>query len=143
MRSQLTICCLFNKTTNTNEVLALQGERAVFDCLDFTVVYVDNNLVHSNDVDEHIEQCKKVVRCLTKAGLKINLDKTKLCYKHILFMGSMILCSLRVYTIISIMPIQTTQLASHTLFKIPSFQVQDTQTLVMHSQLAKHTLCSE
>ena len=23
----------------------LQGERAVFDCLDFTVVYVDNNLV--------------------------------------------------------------------------------------------------
>ena len=56
----------------------LQGERAVFDCLDFTVVYVDNNLVHSNDVDEHIEQCKKVVRCLTKAGLKINLDKTNI-----------------------------------------------------------------
>ena len=54
------------------------------------MVYVDNNLVHSNDVDEHIKQCKKVVRCLTKAGLKINLDKTKLCYKHILFMGSMI-----------------------------------------------------
>ena len=56
----------------------LQGERAVFDCLDFTVVYVDNNLVHSNDVDEHIEQCKKVVRCLTKAGLKSSFGQDKI-----------------------------------------------------------------
>ena len=40
-----------------------QAERAVFECLDFTVVYVDNNLVYSNDEQEHIEQCKKVVSC--------------------------------------------------------------------------------
>ena len=44
----------------------LQGERAVFDCLDFTVMYVDNNLVHSNDV----LTCYVVLKPLRTKGAK-------------------------------------------------------------------------
>lgn len=55
-----------------------------------TCVYVDNVLVMSSNVADHIKHLNDVIRSLTRAGFRLNLEKCKLGYLHIQFMGCVV-----------------------------------------------------
>lgn len=69
------------------------GERAAEGAIksrENLCVYVDNFLVASRGVAEHIEHLKDVISSLTKAGFKLNPKKCKIGYRRIQFMGCII-----------------------------------------------------
>ena len=61
-----------------NTPVTFQGyiNRVLHDCLDVTcLAYLDNILIFSEDEVEHTEHVREVLRCLSKAGLYLNLEK--------------------------------------------------------------------
>ena len=54
------------------------------------VVYVDNIVVASDELDQHIKDVIEVIRVLTKAGFKLKLPKCKFAFRSLKFMGSII-----------------------------------------------------
>ena len=52
--------------------------------------YVDNILVFSITFEQHIDDCREVLRRLTAAGMRIKPAKTKYAFKKIRFLGSII-----------------------------------------------------
>ncbi|XP_058982088.1 uncharacterized protein LOC131803998 [Musca domestica] len=54
---------------------------------DRVFVYLDDLLVVSQNFDVHIEMLKTVGDRLTNAGLTINMDKSKFCYKELRYLG--------------------------------------------------------
>ena len=66
------------------------AERATVECREFLVNYVDNFLIASETVEEHIDRVSRVIDCLTKAGFKLNPKKCKVGYTRIQFMGHML-----------------------------------------------------
>ena len=51
------------------------------------VIYVDNILVGSMDLETHIQELKLVIEALTRAGLRLKPSKCKVGYSAIQFMG--------------------------------------------------------
>ena len=54
------------------------------------VIYVDNILVGSKDVESHVKELNMVIHALTKAGFKLKPLKCKIAYSVIQFMGAMV-----------------------------------------------------
>ena len=54
------------------------------------VVFFDDLLVHSSDLNKHLEILEKVMRCLSEAGLRINLDKSNWLRNETKFLGHII-----------------------------------------------------
>lgn len=65
-------------------------EQALMGHEKYTTVYVDNVLIFSNTVEENIERLQKVITALTGVGFKLNVEKCKLGYERIRFMGIVI-----------------------------------------------------
>ena len=54
------------------------------------VIYVDNILVGSKDVESHVKELNMVIHALTKAGFKLKPSKCKIAYLAIQFMGAVV-----------------------------------------------------
>ena len=54
------------------------------------VIYVDNILVGSLEVESHVRELVKVIEALTSAGLKLKPAKCKFGYEAIGFMGAIL-----------------------------------------------------
>ena len=54
------------------------------------VIYVDNILVGSMDLETHIQELKLVIEALTRAGLRLKPSKCKVGYLAIQFMGAVV-----------------------------------------------------
>ena len=54
------------------------------------VIYVDNILVGSKDVESHVKELNMVIHALTKAGFKLKPSKCKITYLVIQFMGAVV-----------------------------------------------------
>ena len=54
------------------------------------VIYVDNILVGSKDVESHVKELNMVIHALTKVGFKLKPLKCKITYLVIQFMGAMV-----------------------------------------------------
>ena len=54
------------------------------------VIYVDNILVGSKDVESHVKELNMVIHALTKAGFKLKPLKCKIAYLAIQFMGAVV-----------------------------------------------------
>ncbi|XP_055590950.1 uncharacterized protein LOC129743032 [Uranotaenia lowii] len=50
-------------------------------------VYLDDIIILSNSFDEHVRLIRVVAERLTRAGLTINLEKSKFCKTHIRYLG--------------------------------------------------------
>ena len=49
--------------------------------------YVDDIVVHSNSLEEHLNHLREVLTCIRNANLTINPEKTQLCRSYIQFLG--------------------------------------------------------
>jgi hypothetical protein len=58
--------------------------------LNYVRVYIDNLLVHGNDLKEHAHNLKEVIEELTRVGFRLNLKKSKFGMRRIKFMGVLI-----------------------------------------------------
>ena len=54
------------------------------------VIYVDNILVGSKDMESHVKELNMVIHALTKAGFKLKPSKCKITYSAIQFMGAVV-----------------------------------------------------
>ena len=54
------------------------------------IIYVDNILVGSMDLETHIQELKLVIEALTRAGLRLKPSKCKVGYLVIQFMGAVV-----------------------------------------------------
>ena len=54
------------------------------------VIYVDNILVGSKDVESHVKELNMVIHALTRAGFKLKPLKCKIAYLAIQFMGAVV-----------------------------------------------------
>ena len=54
------------------------------------VIYVDNILVGSKDMESHVKELNMVIHALTKAGFKLKPSKCKIAYSVIQFMGAVV-----------------------------------------------------
>jgi hypothetical protein len=53
----------------------------------FVIVYVDNILIYSKGLDEHIGHLRQVLKVLRKESLYANLQKCDFCMDKIIFLG--------------------------------------------------------
>jgi len=53
----------------------------------FVVVYFDNILIYSKEIDEHISHVRQVLDVLRKESLYVNLKKCDFCMDRIVFLG--------------------------------------------------------
>ena len=53
----------------------------------FTVIFVNDILVFSKNVKDHATHLKKVIDTLTKANLRLRVEKCHFCYKKIALLG--------------------------------------------------------
>jgi hypothetical protein len=58
--------------------------------LSFVEVYLDDILIHSKTLKDHLEHIEIVFKCLKKASLKLNFAKCKWCQKAIKYLGHII-----------------------------------------------------
>jgi hypothetical protein len=56
----------------------------------FTLAYLDDIIVYSNDLEEHRRQVIKVMSILQERGLKVKLNKCDLVKREIKFLGQVI-----------------------------------------------------
>lgn len=59
-------------------------------CLDFAFSYVDDIVVFSNSLEEHVEHVSKVLQALTAANLRINISKSHFGHRVIKLLGFLI-----------------------------------------------------
>lgn len=53
-------------------------------------IYLDDLLVISSDLDEHIRLLREVARCLKEANLTIGMKKSRFCFKELKYLGFII-----------------------------------------------------
>ena len=58
--------------------------------LDFVAVYIDDVLIFSRTLEEHLEHLRKVIRRLQKAGLKLKPIKCKFIREEVEYLGHLI-----------------------------------------------------
>ena len=63
-------------------------ERALAPCSkDQVLPYLDDVLVHTKTVKEHVQALKQVIECHAQAGLKIHPEKSELFKKKVMYLG--------------------------------------------------------
>jgi hypothetical protein len=65
-------------------------EQVVGEAMEFTRMYVDNFLIHSKLVKEYVEHLLIMIQSLTKAGFRLNVEKCRLGYRKMKFIGNII-----------------------------------------------------
>src|SRR6266542_1135041 len=78
----------------------LKGASATFQCLmtkvlgpylyDFVMVYLDDIIIFSQTMDEHLQHMRKVLVALRQAGLKLKLEKCEFAKKQLKYLGFII-----------------------------------------------------
>ena len=64
----------------------------ICDCLDhFTVTYMDNILIYSNSLQEHILHVRTILQKLLSAGLYVKLEKYEFHVQKVSFLGFIVL----------------------------------------------------
>ena len=54
---------------------------------DFVMVYLDDIIIFSQTMDEHLQHIKKVLEALRQAGLKLKLEKCEFAKKQLKYLG--------------------------------------------------------
>src|SRR6266496_1749480 len=54
---------------------------------DFVIVYLDDIIIFSQTMDEHLQHMRKVLEALRQAGLKLKLEKCKFAKKQLKYLG--------------------------------------------------------
>ena len=57
---------------------------------DFVAVYIDDVLVFSHSLEDHLEHLRLVIRCLQEAGLKLNPHKCQFVRQEVEYLGHLI-----------------------------------------------------
>ena len=60
------------------------------DCLPFVIIFVDDVVVFSNSISEHIEHLHQVLRALNAVSLRLNLDKCHFGFTQLPILGHII-----------------------------------------------------
>ena len=53
----------------------------------YSVIYIDDVVIYSDSFDEHIDHLDKVLKMMTKAGVKMSLNKSQFAQERIHFLG--------------------------------------------------------
>ena len=53
-------------------------------------VYLDDVIIFSTTLDQHISHILKVLECFEKANLKLNLQKCQFCYCEVEYLGHIV-----------------------------------------------------
>lgn len=70
--------------------MQLLMSKILQDCYGFTIVFVDDIIICSNTLEEHIEHVRIVLDILTKVNLKLNLEKCHFGFQCIQALGHLI-----------------------------------------------------
>src|SRR6266545_875620 len=54
---------------------------------DFVMVYLDNIIIFTHTMDEHLQHMRKVLEALRQAGLKLKLEKYEFARKQLKYLG--------------------------------------------------------
>ena len=54
---------------------------------DFVMVYLDDIIIFSQIMDEHLQHMRKVLEALQQAGLKLKLEKCEFAKKQLKYLG--------------------------------------------------------
>src|SRR6266498_1598491 len=54
---------------------------------DFVMVYLDDIIIFSQTMDEHLQHMRKVLEALRQAGLKLKLEKCEFAKKQLRYLG--------------------------------------------------------
>ncbi len=54
---------------------------------DFVMVYLDDIIIFSQTMDEHLQHMRKVLEALRQAGLKLKLEKCEFAKKQFKYLG--------------------------------------------------------
>src|SRR6266498_2394865 len=57
---------------------------------DFVIVYLDDIIIFSQTMDEHLQYIRKVLEALRQAGLKLKLEKCEFAKKQFKYLGFII-----------------------------------------------------
>ena len=57
---------------------------------DFVTVYIDDVLVFSQSLQDHLEHLRQVIRCLQEAGLKLKPTKCQFVCREVEYLGHLI-----------------------------------------------------
>lgn len=74
------------KTAGASFTRAMNGALGN-ECHEFTIVYLDDILIASNSLEEHLEHIEHVLKKLKIAGFRLNLEKFEFMQKQIRFLG--------------------------------------------------------
>ncbi len=64
--------------------------HSLFKDKSFVMVYVDDLLIHSSSLEEHIAHVSEVIQILTSVNLTINREKSKFGFSKLVYLGRMI-----------------------------------------------------
>ena len=53
-------------------------------------VYIDDILVYSRSLEEHLDHLRRVIRCLQEAGLKLKLEKCHFIRTEVEYLGHVV-----------------------------------------------------
>ncbi|ORD97962.1 YG31B [Hepatospora eriocheir] len=64
--------------------------QQILNVLDFVKVYLDDILIHSENIHDHIQHCKIILELLKNHNVKINFDKSKFIQYEVKYIGFII-----------------------------------------------------
>lgn len=79
--------CPFGVTNAPFTMCRLMDKVIGFDLMPFVFVYLDDIVVASNTLEEHLRLLQEVANRLKKANLTISLEKSRFCRKQIKYLG--------------------------------------------------------
>ena len=65
-------------------------DRALVQCQEFTVAYIDDIIIFSPDWPTHVRHLEQVLHALAQAGLRINPKKSHLGFKELKYLGFLV-----------------------------------------------------
>ena len=70
-------------------------ERILVDCREFTVIYVDDCLVFSASIEEHVRHVAAVLQSINRHNLRLNVKKCKFGYVRVTLLGHVVAAGTR------------------------------------------------
>merc|ERR1712015_204722 len=58
----------------------------------YALAYLDDIIIHSTSLDEHVIHLTKILELHARFGLKLNLNKCQICKQKVTYLGHMLLC---------------------------------------------------
>jgi transposase InsO family protein len=79
----------YGLTPSTNQFQRCM-EKVLDGCEDFTCIFVDDVIIYSNTLEEHILHVTETLRRFNRHGLKLNIDKCNFGFHRVLLLGHVI-----------------------------------------------------